>query len=150
MAHTGIKMRSTILLLAMSMMLCAQGPRRLTQLKVGESGRYLVTADGKPFFYLGDTAWELFHRLNREEATRYLENRARKGFTVIQAVALAELDGLNDVNPYGFRPLIDNDPLHPDVKEGPDNDYWDHVDFIVEKANSLGLYIGFLPTWGDK
>jgi hypothetical protein len=24
------------------------------------------------------------------------------------------------------------------------------VDYVVEKANSLGLYIGFLPTWGDK
>jgi hypothetical protein len=38
----------------------------------------------EPFFWLGDTAWELFHRLNREEADRYLEDRARKGFTVIQ------------------------------------------------------------------
>ena len=36
------------------------------------------------------------------------------------------------------------------MKEGPANDYWDHVDFIVEKANALGLYVGFLPTWGDK
>jgi hypothetical protein len=45
------------------------------------------------FFWLGDTAWELFHRLTREEAERYLENRRAKRFTVIQAVALAELDG---------------------------------------------------------
>jgi hypothetical protein len=26
--------------------------------------------------HLGDTAWELFHRLNREEAQYYLSNRA--------------------------------------------------------------------------
>ncbi len=119
-------------------------------LQISPNKRFLVSADGKPFFYLGDTAWELFHRLNREEATLYLEDRAKKGFTVIQAVALAELDGLNDPNPYGHRPLLDNDPTRPDVKEGPANDYWDHVDFIVQKANSLGMYIGFLPTWGDK
>ena len=143
-------MRSSVLFLALSAGLWAQGPRALTELKVAPGGRYLVTAGGKPFFYLGDTAWELFHRLNREEATRYLENRARKGFTVIQAVALAELDGLNDPNPYGHRPLVNNDPTKPDVKDGADNDYWDHVDFVVKKANSLGLYIGFLPTWGDK
>jgi hypothetical protein len=130
--------------------LLAQPARKLATLKVDSGNRFLVTADGKPFFYLGDTAWELFHRLNREEATRYLEDRARKGYTVIQAVALAELDGLNDPNPYGNKPLIGNDPLRPDVKDGPANDYWDHVDFIVSKANSLGLYIGFLPTWGDK
>ena len=123
---------------------------QLPSLRVSQNQRFLVTPEGKPFFYLGDTAWELFHRLNREEATRYLENRKSKGFTVIQAVALAELDGLNDPNPYGDRPLIDNDPLRPAVKDGAANDYWDHVDFIVEKANSMGLYIGFLPTWGDK
>jgi hypothetical protein len=120
------------------------------QLRVSDNHRFLVTGDGEPFSYLGDTAWELFHRLNREEATRYLENRAQKGFTVIQAVALAELDGLNDPNPYGYLPLIDNDPTRPAVREGPDNDYWDHVDFIVNKAEQLGLVIGFLPTWGDK
>src|SRR5512134_820678 len=120
------------------------------RLKVSENRRFLVTEDGQPFFYLGDTAWELFHRLNREEATRYLEDRARKGFTVVQAVALAELDGLGEANPYGHRPLLDNDPARPHVREGAQNDYWDHVDFVVEKANALGIYIGFLPTWGDK
>lgn len=128
----------------------ADTAKPLPRLKVSENHRFLVQADGHPFFYLGDTAWELFHRLNREEAEAYLRNRAERKFNVIQSVALAELDGLNDPNAYGHRPLIDNDPTRPDVKDGPNNDYWDHVDFIVSKANSLGLYIGFLPTWGDK
>jgi len=123
----------------------AHGP-----LKVSENDRFFVHADGTPFFYLGDTAWELFHRLNREEADRYLEHRAANGYTVIQAVALAELDGLNTPNPYGHRPLLDNDPARPDVKDGPNNDYWDHVDYVVKKAESLGMVIGMLPTWGDK
>jgi hypothetical protein len=122
----------------------------LPRLKVSDNRRFLVTQDGRPFFYLGDTAWELFHRLNREEATRYLEDRARKGFTVVQAVALAELEGLSDPNPYGHRPLLDDDPARPDVKAGPENDYWDHVDFVVRKANEVGIHVGFLPTWGDK
>lgn len=120
----------------------------LPQLKVSENQRFLVTAEGKPFFWLGDTAWELFHRLNREEAVRYLDNRAAKGFNVIQAVAIAELEGHTDPNPYGHRPFIDLDPAKPNVQEGPANDYWDHVDFIVAEANRRGLYIGFLPTWG--
>ncbi len=132
----------------------SQPPRRrrraLPRLKVSENRHFLVYEDGRPFFYLGDTAWELFHRLDREEADRYLQDRARKGFTVIQAVALAELDGLSDPNAYGHLPLLANDPERPDVKEGPANDYWDHVDFVVERANALGLYVGFLPTWGDK
>lgn len=121
------------------------GPRRL---RVADDHRHLVDAQGRPFFYIGDTAWELFHRLNREEAALYLENRARKGFTVIQAVVLAELDGLTEPNPYGHKPLRDDDPTRPSVVEGPNNDYWDHADFIVGKAASLGLVVGMLPTWG--
>lgn len=122
----------------------------LPDLRVSDNGRFLVQADGTPFFWLGDTAWELFHRLNRDEADRYLEDRAAKGFTVLQAVALAELDGLNDPNPYGHRPLLERDPARPAVQDGPANDYWDHVDYIVEKANALGIYVAMLPTWGDK
>lgn len=116
----------------------------LAQLQVSTNKRFLQTADGKPFFWLGDTAWELFHRLNREEATLYLKNRAEKGFTVIQAVALAELDGLHDPNAYGEIPLENDDPTKP--REA----YFQHVDFIIRKAAELGIYIGLLPTWGDK
>lgn len=119
-------------------------------LKISENRRFIVHADGTPFLWLADTAWELFHRLTREEAELYLENRRQKGFTVIQAVALAELDGLNTPNPYGHTPLIDNDPTRPAVREGPDNDYWDHVDWIIDRAASKGIFIGLLPTWGDK
>ena len=54
-------------------------------LKVSDNQRYLVRENNQPFFYLGDTAWELFHRLNREEADRYLKHRADKGLRVIQA-----------------------------------------------------------------
>lgn len=115
-----------------------------TRLSVSENGRFLVYQDGKPFFYLGDTAWELFHRLSREDAAMYLENRAAKGFTVIQAVALAELDGLTDPTVYGELPLQDLDPTRPNEA------YFKHVDWVVEKAASLGLFIGLLPTWGDK
>lgn len=122
----------------------------LPRLKVSENRRYLITENGAPFFWLGDTAWELFHRLTRDEAERYLANRAKLRFTVIQAVALAELDGLNTPNARGHRPLIENDPARPDVKDGPDNDYWDDVDHVVRRANELGLHVGFLPTWGDK
>ena len=113
-------------------------------LKISSDRRFIITDEGNPFFYLGDTAWELFHRLTREEADLYLENRAAKGFTVIQAVVLAELNGLIDPNPYGHVPLNDLDP------ENPNEYYFRHVDYIVRKAASLGLTIGMLPTWGDK
>ena len=111
----------------------------LPKLKVSDNRRFLVTEDGKPFFWLGDTAWQLFHRLSREDAQRYLEHRARNGFNVVQAVAIAELDGHKDPNAYGHLPIEDFDPARPAVTEGPNNDYWDHVDFIVDAARNFSV-----------
>jgi hypothetical protein len=114
------------------------------RLKVSDNKRFIVFEDGTPFFYLGDTGWELFHRLNKEDATKYLENRRAKGFTVIQAVVLAELEGLTKPDAEGNLPLIDNDPLKPNEP------YFEHVDWILRKAAGMGMFIGMLPTWGDK
>ena len=113
-------------------------------LKVSDNHRYLVKQDGSPFFYLGDTAWELFHRLTLEEADAYLKDRAQKGFTVIQAVVLAEFGGLTVPNANGDLPLLDGDLSKPNEK------YFQHVDAIVGRAEALGLYVGMLPTWVDK
>lgn len=122
-------------------------------LRVSENKRYLETIDGEPFFYLGDTAWELFHKLSREEAELYIKTRAEQGFNVIQAVALAELSGLDVPNAYGRVPLLKNrngeyDPTMPDT-EG-EYSYWDHVDYVISLAEKYGMYVGLLPTWGDK
>ena len=116
----------------------------MKHLTISRNRRFLSFADGTPFFWLGDTAWELFHRSTIEEAECYLENRRQKGFTVIQAVALAELDGLNTPNACGERPLIGNDPLQPNER------YFQHVDRVIDLAASKGLFAGLLPTWGDK
>ena len=112
--------------------------------RVGDNHRYLIDQHDRPFFYLGDTAWELFHRLDRDEADLYLRDRAAKRFTVIQAVVLAEFGGLDVPNPYGQLPLVDKDPARP-VEA-----YFEHVDHVVNRADELGLVVGMLPTWGDK
>src|SRR5690554_7871590 len=93
-----------------------QDPDGAHTLMVSEDGRRIVRSDGAPFFWLGDTAWELFHKLNREEAHLYLCNRAKLKFNVIQAVALAELEGLTTGNAYGRTPLKMNDNGELDLK----------------------------------
>jgi hypothetical protein len=116
----------------------------LPQLHVHTNGHALMTEDGAPFFWLGDTAWELFHRLSREEARRYFETRQRQRFNVVQAVALAEFNGLSEPNRYGELPLFDRDPTRP-------NDaYFRLVDEYIDMAAAHEIYIGLLPTWGDK
>lgn len=116
----------------------------LPNLRVSGNGRFLETVDGRPFFYLADTAWELFHRLDRAETLFYLNNRADKGFNVVQSVILAQSDGLNVANAYGDLPLIDGSP------ERPNEAYFSHVDWVVRSAAKCGLYSAILPTWGDK
>jgi hypothetical protein len=132
-------------LLVISILISVSGySQELPLLKISKNQRYLVTQDNEPFFWLGGTAWELIHRLNREEIDIYLTDRADKGFTVIQTVILAELDGLNTPNAYGHTPLLNNDP--GEINE----QYFELVDYVIKKAEQLGLYVGLLPTWGDK
>lgn len=131
---------TSALLLAMPPPASAQEVRRL---RVADDHRHLEYTDGKPFFYLGDTAWLLFSRLNREESERYLANRAAKGFTVIQAVALAPDGGVTNPNANGDLPLIDRDPARPNEA------YFKHVDDVVRFANQSGLVMGLLPSWGN-
>ena len=137
-------MRLALSLVALLSLFNASANAQLPRLKISDNKRFLVTEAGTPFFYLGDTAWEIFHRLSREDAGTYLKDRADKKFNVIQAVVLAEFDGLHEPNAYGQIPLTDDDPTKPNEK------YFEHVDWIVKKANELGLYVGMLPTWGDK
>lgn len=115
---------------------------KVQKLKVSDNKRFLVKSDGSPFFYMGDTAWELLHRLNRIEAYTYLSNRASKGFNVVQCVVLGEVNGLVEPNANGDLPLNDLDPTKPNEK------YFEHVDDIVNLANSMGVYMAMLPTWG--
>src|SRR6476469_3681417 len=113
MAHM-IRVRSILMVIVA---LTAAGARMSAQslplLKVSDNRRFLVTADGKPFFWLADTAWELFHRAAREDAERYWQKRSEQRFTVIHAVVLAEFDGLHDPNAYGQIPLVGDDPMRP-------------------------------------
>jgi len=116
----------------------------LPRVRVHPDGHYLETADGRPFFWLGDTAWELIHATTREECTYYLHTRARQGFTVIQTVVLSEFDNFEKPNVLGLSPFVDKDPRRPSEA------YFDRVVQIVDEAGSLGLYVALVPVWGDK
>ena len=113
-------------------------------LRVSENGRFLVRENGSPFFWLADTAWELTHRATRSEIDFYLAKRKSQGFNVVQTVALAELDGLHAPNREGQTPLFDDDPARPNPA------YFEVIDYTLQKADSLGMYLALLPTWGDK
>jgi hypothetical protein len=150
LSFVSIPMKTTLALFLLAPIMAT------AQIKVSDNNRFLTTTTGKPFFWLGDTCWELFHRLNREEIDEFLEIRKQQGFNVIQAVALAEFNGIRQPNRYGDLPLNNENPEQLLVTPGNDPndayqyDYWDHVDYALDKIQEKGMYVGLLPTWGDK
>lgn len=64
-------------------------------MKLAIHNKKFIDENGKLFFYTADTAWEIFHKLTFKEAQLFINNRRDKGFNVIQAVAVAELDGIH-------------------------------------------------------
>ena len=88
--------------------------------------------DGKPFFWLGDTAWLLFEKLSYEEAKMYLDNRKNLGFNVIQCVL---------VHTY-------KEGFFASGKTPLSLEYWEEVKKIISYAEEIGLIMGILPMWG--
>jgi hypothetical protein len=118
---------------------------QLPRIRVSSENPHLLeTVNGDPFFLLGDTAWELLHRLNFEEVKHYFQERKRQGFNMVWTNLLAEFDGLHQPDQYGQIPLHDLDPKRPNEK------YFEWVDKVIAEAALNGLYVGLLPTWGDK
>lgn len=146
------KLILVVLLLVLTSSVLAQAPWNNGKLQVSTNGRYLQHANGKPFFWLGDTAWLLFQKMDRDEVKAYFANRKSKGFNVVQCVVL---QFLKDVNAYGDSPFVENDltrfKLTPgnDPKNAEQYDFWDHVDYIAETAAQNGIYLAINPAWGQ-
>lgn len=112
------------------------------RLVVSPDHRMLQYADGTPFFWLGDTGWQLFSRLTMDEVNLYLDNRAAKGFNVIQAEVLGEF--LEDrANLYGYPSLV-----HGDIHQ-PEERHFKRVDSIVSLCRDKGLFVLMVAAWGD-
>lgn len=128
------------------------------QLSVSENHRYLVDEKGKAYFWLGDTGWGLFQKLTRKEVDFYLKTRAKQGFTTIHAATVHKNPFITPEleNIYGDKAFEDEVKMIPAITPGNDPsdpiayDYWDHVDFIIDRAEKYGLQIVFLPLFNMK
>ncbi|MCF8225946.1 MAG: glycoside hydrolase family 140 protein [Bacteroidales bacterium] len=124
-------------------------------LLVHPGNHFLIDKNQRPFFWQGDTGWELFHRLDREEVEHYFKIRKEQGYNVIQAVVLYEIEAFETPNAYGDFPLegkkIEEIKITPgnNPKNPEEYDYWDHVRFILQTARQYNLLVGLLPCWGE-
>lgn len=146
-----------VLILAGSALLWSCQPKAdqkkaLPVLQVSENHRFLQTAEGDPFFWLGDTGWLLFTKLSREETEAYFNDRVEKGYNVIQVMVLHSLRACNF---YGDTALVNYNVATPLTTPGDSigspaqYDYWDHIDYVVNLAAEKGLYMALVPVWGS-
>jgi len=134
-------------------------------LKVSENSRYLIFENGEPFFWLGGTTWGMSEWLTREDIDYYLDNRKEKGFNLVQISLFwgKRVDdpvnfSINPPNAYGFQAFVEVEgepvPCQPCIMEGgtpqSPNDYWDHVEYIIQAAEKRDIIVALLPVWGRR
>ena len=125
-------------------LVCGQNNFVHGRLQVSPDKHYLQYQDGTPFFWLGDTGWGMFHFLSMDEMKLYLDNRAAKGFNVIQAVAIYDSNGTGNPNFYGDKAILSLNPLTPHEK------YFALVDTVIRLAMQRNLFVALMPCWGDE
>ncbi|MFO8081271.1 MAG: DUF4038 domain-containing protein, partial [Armatimonadota bacterium] len=139
LARCGVVIVVCVLSLYLQAIPAAAQAQRLL-LRVHDSGRYLVDAEGKPFFWMGDTAWGVFGGLTEAETAEYLDDRAAKGFNVVQAVLVWPSKSVDE---NGEAPWLDGNPATPNPA------YFDRVARIVQMAAERRIVMALLPAWGD-
>ena len=124
----------------------AQKPWDNGKLKISSNNRYLQFENGSPFFWLGDTGWLVPQHLDRSEVEYYFNKCRRAGYNMVQ---IQVMDAVPSYNIYGQQSL----PYGWDfTKADPEGEYsyWDHLDYIVRKAEQNGIYIGMVAIWGSQ
>jgi hypothetical protein len=106
----------------------------MARIRVSENGRYFVDDGGAPFFWLGDTQWDLFRSFATEDARAVLERRKEQGFNAFQVMITGEGEG-KVPNLAGETPWVDDDPATPNET------YFEQVDRVIEIAGELDLII---------
>lgn len=106
---------------------------------VSANRRYLAHADGTPFFWLGDTAWNGALRSTDEAWDTYLEDRTAKGFTAIQFVTTqwraADGNAEGEVAYTGY----ENIRINPE--------FFDRIDDRIDAVNAAGLLAAPVLLW---
>lgn len=120
----------------------AGGPTELARggaPRLSPNRRYFVHADGKPWFWLGDTAWNGALLSTDDEWDRYLKDRAAKGFTLIQLVMTQWRAGRSDERGEVAFTGTDRIEIRPT--------FFQRMDRKIRAVNDHGLVAGCVLLW---
>ena len=105
--------------------------------------RYLIDANGQPFFVHGDTPWSLIVQLTREQTDQYLEDRRLKGFNTILVNLIEHKFATNPPsNAYGNGPFT-----VPGDFSTPNEAYFAHAEYVISKAAEKGILVMLTPSY---
>ena len=119
----------------------AETPSPAYPLRVSPNRRHLVDGRGVPFLLHGEAAWSLIVALSREEAERYLADRAAKGVNTI-VVNLIEHKFKGPANSYGDLPFGAGGALAQ-----PNEAYFAHADWVIRRAGACGIQVLLAPLY---
>lgn len=104
-------------------------------LRVSRDHRFLIHADGTPFLWMGDTAWNAVWKSTLAEWRDYIDVRARQRFSVIQTIGTAAV-------PRSETQLLPECGHLPFQDDGsPEPRYWQDLDDKIAYANESGLFV---------
>ena len=113
----------------------------MSRLAISATQDYLLR-DGKPFFYLADTAWMAFSNFPLAHWPRYLAYRKRQGFTALQ-ISILPVTHDTSMSPDNLDPFLSD----ADGKWNPtayNEAYFDKA----EKMVAMAVEQGFVPVLG--
>ena len=106
------------------------------------NGKYLVNSfTNKPVFINGEDGFALALQLSDADVETYLKDRANKGFNFVW-VGLIDADQKNPAKNFAGNAPFDG-PAFTHFNEA----YWAHIDFVVQRAQALGITLGISPAF---
>ena len=112
-------------------------------LRVEPGKRYLIDAQGQPYFLNGDTAWALMVQLDLAGAEQYLEDRRLKGMNTVLIELIESTHGSNAPDNYaGQGPF-----LTPGDFSTPNEAYFAHAAAIISLAAAKGMLVLLTPAY---
>lgn len=108
-------------------------------IRVSASRHHLIHADGEPFFWLGDTAWNGPLKSDEQDWATYLSDRAQKGFNLIQFVAAQWIGATTDAD--GRPAYVGSDKIRIEPS------FFQRMDRRVDMINKSGMIAAPVLAW---
>ena len=113
-------------------------------IRVSENGRYFEHADGTPFFWLADTAWNGALLSTEEDWDSYLDDRLAKSFTGVQFVTTQWRTAYENAEGQVAYSGREDITIHPE--------FFRRMDERIDAVNAKGLLAVPVVLWalGDE